>query len=42
MSEICLIQVLDYQAQEGFKKKKVLECKNCPFKDKCKRGGVNE
>lgn len=32
---ICLIQLLHYDAQEHMKKKRVLECKDCPFKDKC-------
>ena len=40
MSDICLIQVLDYQAQKHFKKKKVLKCKDYPFKDKCTKNGV--
>ncbi len=37
-NDICIIQVLDYEAQTS-KKKKVLECKNCPFKDECKKAG---
>lgn len=39
MSDICIIQVLDYEAQSSFNKKnkKVLECKNCPIKDKRKK-----
>ena len=39
MHDICLIQVLDYEAQNYLNKKnkKVLECKNCPIKDNCKR-----
>lgn len=32
---ICLIQLLDYEAQEHMKKKRVLECKNCPVKESC-------
>lgn len=46
MSDICIIQVLDYEAQMKLntKKKKVLECKDCPIKKNCKEkgGGVNE
>jgi hypothetical protein len=40
MSDICIVQVLDYEAQLSLstKKKKVLECKDCPIKDKCKKG----
>ena len=39
MHDICLIQVLDYETQNHLNKKnkKVLECKNCPIKDKCKK-----
>lgn len=39
MGDICLIQVLDYEAQNHLNKKnkKVLVCKNCPIKDKCKK-----
>ena len=32
---ICLIQLLDYEGQRG-KEKKILECKDCIFRDKCK------
>ena len=42
MSDIYLIQVHDYQAQKYFKKKKVLKCKDCPFKDKCTKNGVTQ
>ena len=44
MSDICIIQVLDYEAQNYLNKKdkKVLECKNCPIKDKCKKGEKHE
>ena len=35
---ICLVQLFHYEAQQSFKgkKKKILECKDCIFKDKCK------
>lgn len=26
---------MDYEAQEHMKKKRVLECKNCPVKESC-------
>lgn len=32
---ICLIQVLDYEAQKHMKKKRILECKNCPVRESC-------
>ena len=32
---ICLIQVLDYEAQKHMKRKRILECKNCPVKESC-------
>ena len=31
MSDVCLVRVLDYEAQKDFKKKRVLECENCPM-----------
>lgn len=37
-SDYCLVKVLDYEAQEHLKKKRVLECKKCPLKEKCKVG----
>ena len=41
-NDLCLVKVLDYEAQSA-KKKKVLECKDCPIKDKCKKkGGTDE
>ena len=33
--KVCLIQVLDYEAQKDFKKKRVLECEKCPLRFKC-------
>ena len=35
MIQLCLIQVLDLEAQEHIKDKKVLECKECPVKENC-------
>lgn len=32
---LCLVQVLDLEAQEHLKKKRVLECNKCPIKEKC-------
>lgn len=31
----CLVQVLYYESQKHQKKKKMLECKDCPVKDNC-------
>lgn len=42
MSDICVVQVLDYEAQRDFKKKRVLECENCPLKCKKKEVADNE
>lgn len=42
MSDLCLVKVLDYEAQEHMKKKTVLECEKCPIREKCKRGEQNE
>lgn len=41
---ICLIQLFYYEAQLSIKgkKKKILECKDCPFKDKCKERSNHE
>lgn len=40
---ICLVQLLHYDAQQHMKKKKILECKDCPFKGKCaEKGKKNE
>lgn len=36
MSDLCIVKVLDYEAQQDLKKKKILECCNCPIKDNCK------
>lgn len=36
MSQLCLIKVLDYEAQQYRKKKKVLECEECILRDSCK------
>lgn len=35
MIQLCLVQVLDYEAQKHLKKKRVLECKDCPVKESC-------
>lgn len=35
MIQLCLVQVLDYEAQKHFKKKKVLECSKCPVRESC-------
>ena len=32
---ICLMQLLHYEAQKNKKKKHILECEACPFKDTC-------
>lgn len=32
--QLCLVQVLDYEAQTT-KKKKVLECAKCPVRESC-------
>lgn len=40
MEELCVVKVLDYEAQKDLKKKKVLKCDNCPIKDKCERKKV--
>lgn len=32
--QLCLVQVLDYEAQHR-KKKRVLECKECPMRESC-------
>ena len=42
MSEICVVQVLYYEAQKDFKKKRVLECENCPIKCKCEKKAKEE
>lgn len=44
MSELCIVQVLDYEAQvqAHLKKKRILECKNCPIECKKKGGGPDE
>lgn len=34
MIQLCLVQVLDYEAQTT-KKKKVLECAKCPVRKSC-------
>lgn len=36
MFNYCLVQLLDYEAQPR-KKKKWLECKDCPVKGKCEK-----
>lgn len=33
--QLCLVQVLDYEAQQHRKKKRVLECKECPVRESC-------
>ena len=35
MIQLCLIKILDYEAQEHLKRKRVLECAKCPVKEKC-------
>lgn len=35
MIQLCLVQVLDYEAQQYRKKKRVLECKDCPMRESC-------
>ena len=35
MIQLCLVQVLDYESQKHFKKKKVLECSKCPVRESC-------
>ena len=35
MIQLCLVQVLDYEAQQYRKKKRVLECKDCPVRESC-------
>lgn len=42
MSEICMVQVLDYEAQKDFKKKRVLECEKCPISFKCEKKAKEE
>lgn len=32
---ICLIQYLYYEATQYMKKPKMLNCKDCPFRQKC-------
>lgn len=34
--ELCIVKVLDYESQTT-KHKKVLKCKQCPIKEKCKK-----
>ena len=33
--QLCLVQVLDYEAQQYRKKKRVLECAKCPVRESC-------
>lgn len=33
---ICLVQLLYYEATQYMKKPKMLNCMDCPFRDKCK------
>lgn len=44
MSELCVVQVLDYEAQvrANLKKKRILECKNCPIKCEKKESNDDE
>lgn len=35
MIVLCLVQVLDYEAQEHRKNKKMLECNKCPMRESC-------
>lgn len=36
----CLVQYLMWQT-DGRKKKKLLECKDCPIRNKCEKKGEN-
>lgn len=35
---ICLVQLLHYEAQEYCKKKHILKCDECPFREECAEG----
>ena len=35
---ICLVQLLHYEAQEGQKRKHILECEECIFREECSEG----
>ena len=40
--DLCLVKVLDYESQQHLKKKKILECCNCPIKEKCQKDKKGE
>ena len=33
----CIVKLLDYEAQEFFKKKRVLQCDKCLVKENCEK-----